>query len=103
MRLIKPTDFEGENPWDALDIEKIANATVRLHWTDQPYIWHVNDGAEVFVLLDGRVDMHVREDGQEKILSLSPGDIFHAEAGDEHKAVPLTLARILVIETEGSI
>ena len=103
MRLIKPTDFEGENAWDALDIEKIANATVRLHWTDQPYIWHVNDGAEVFVLLDGRVDMHVREDGQEKIIPLSPGDIFHAEAGDEHKAVPLTPARILVIETEGSI
>ncbi|WP_340151027.1 cupin domain-containing protein [uncultured Sneathiella sp.] len=103
MRLIRPTEFEGEDAWDAFDIEKIPNATVRLHWTDQPYIWHVNDGPEIFVLLDGKVDMHVREDGQEKILPLSPGDIFHAEAGDEHKAVPITPARILVIETEGSI
>jgi quercetin dioxygenase-like cupin family protein len=63
----------------------------------------VNDGPEVFVLLDGKVDMHIREAGQEKVLTLSPGDIFHAEAGDEHKAVPRTPARILVVETEGSI
>lgn len=103
MRHIKPADFTGEKAWDALDIEKIANATVRLHWTDKPYIWHVNDGAEVFILLDGRVDMHVRLGGTKKIIQLEPGDIFHAEAGDEHKAVPLTEARILVIETEGSI
>ncbi len=103
MHLIKPTDFEGKKAWDALDIEKISNATIRLHWTDEPYIWHVNDGPEVFVLLDGKVDMHIREAGQERILPLSPGDIFHAESGDEHKAVPLTPARILVIATEGSI
>ncbi|WP_373085519.1 cyclic nucleotide-binding domain-containing protein [Sneathiella sp.] len=103
MRLIKPADFIGKKAWDALDIEKISGATVRLHWTDQPYIWHMNDGPEVFVLLDGSVEMHVREDGQEKILRLSPGDIFHAQTGDEHKAVPLEPSRILVIETEGSI
>ncbi|TNE41946.1 MAG: cupin [Alphaproteobacteria bacterium] len=103
MRLINPADFTGEKAWDAIDIEKIENATVRLHWTDKPYIWHVNDGAEVFVLLDGAVEMHIRESGAEKVLSLKPGDIFHAETGDEHKAVPLKPSRILVIETEGSI
>ena len=26
-------------------------------WTDAPYKWHVNDGSEVFVVLDGEVDM----------------------------------------------
>ena len=103
MRHINPADFTGQKAWDAVDIEKIENATVRLHWTDQPYIWHVNDGAEVFVLLSGLVDMHIREDSGERIIRLEPGDIFHAETGDEHKAVPLTPARILVIEKEGSI
>ncbi|MEX1037146.1 MAG: hypothetical protein WDZ54_14445 [Sneathiella sp.] len=103
MRIIKPADFHGDRAWDAFDIEKISNASIRLHWTDQPYIWHVNDGPEVFVLLDGSVEMHVSDAGQERILQLSPGDIFHAEAGDKHKAVPLAPSRILVIETEGSI
>ena len=33
----------------------MKDATVRLHWTDQPYQWHVNDGDEVFAVLDGEV------------------------------------------------
>ena len=91
MRVIKPTDFQGEKAWDALDIEQIQNATVRLHWADQPYIWHVN------------VEMHIGDAGLESVLQLSPGEIFHAETGDRHKAVPLVPSRILVIESEGSI
>ena len=68
MKLIDPSSFRATRPWGALDIAKIDGATVRLHWTDQPYHWHVNDGVEVFVLLDGEVKMHYREDGQEKVL-----------------------------------
>ncbi len=42
--------------------------TTRVHWTDQPYKWHVNDGEEVFAVLDGKVDMHYRVDGFHLIL-----------------------------------
>lgn len=103
MRVINPREFTAKNAWDALDIEKIKNATIRLHWTDQPYIWHVNDGPEVFVVLDGSVDMHTRKENVEQTVSLMVGDIFHAKTGDEHKAVPNGAARILVVETDGSI
>ncbi|MEG0318159.1 MAG: cupin, partial [Comamonas sp.] len=77
--------------------------TVRLHWTDQPYQWHINDGPEVFVVLDGVVHMHTRSDGQESVHRLEVGDIFHAQSGDEHVAHPQGTARILVIEREGSV
>jgi len=103
MRVITANSFTGVNAWDALDIEKIDNATVRLHWTDQPYKWHVNDGPEVFVLLDGQVDMHTREDSKEHVTRLQVGDIFHAETGDEHVAHPIGVARVLVIEQAGSV
>ncbi|MCF8479244.1 MAG: cupin domain-containing protein [Rhodospirillum sp.] len=103
MRVIKRRDFTGDRPWAALDIEAIDGATVRLHWTDQPYLWHVNDGPEVFTVLDGQVDMHVRDNGVERVIRLEPGDVFHAESGDEHKAEPLGPARVLVIERAGSI
>lgn len=103
MRVIKPKDYIGVKAWDALDIEKIENASIRLHWTNEPYIWHINDGPEVFVVLAGTVDMYVRDASGENIHSLQAGEIFHAEEGDEHKAVPIGTARILVIETDGSI
>ncbi len=54
--------------WEALEIADIDGVTVRLHWTDKPYVWHVNEGAEVFVVLDDEVDMHYREEGASLVL-----------------------------------
>ncbi|VTM55868.1 mannose-6-phosphate isomerase [Klebsiella pneumoniae] len=73
---------------------------MRLHWTDQPYIWHINDGQEVFAVMDGQVAMHVKVDGEEQIIMLNAGDIFYAGVGCEHVAHPQGAARILVIEKE---
>lgn len=97
------SEFTANRAWGAKDIAEVDGATVRLHWTDQPYIWHVNDGPEVFVVLHGEVDMHYREHGTEKTVRLLPTDMFHAEAGDEHVAHPVGEARILVIERKGSV
>lgn len=104
MRKISPRDFTGTRAWQAMGIERIEGATtVRLHWTDQPYKWHVNDGPEVFVVLDGRVEMHARTAQGEVVHQLGMGDVFHAEDGDEHVAHPVGAARVLVIEREGSV
>lgn len=103
MKLIDPLKFRPERAWDALDVAKIDGATVRLHWTNEPYQWHTNDGTEVFVVLSGEVEMHYVEGGKENVVRLKAGEIFYAGEGDEHFASPLGEARILVIEREGSI
>lgn len=95
--------FTADRAWGARDLAEIEGASVRLHWTDQPYKWHVNDGAEVFVVLDGAVDMRWREAGKEKLARLNAGDLFLADVGDEHVAAPVGEARILVIEKKGSV
>ena len=103
MKIIRSKTFTAARPWGALDIASMNGTTVRLHWTDQPYVWHVNDGTEVFLVLDGEVEMRFRKDGAEQAVRLGPTDIFVAEAGDEHVAHPIGAARILVIEKQGSI
>ncbi|HEX8291280.1 MAG TPA: hypothetical protein VF570_05980 [Pyrinomonadaceae bacterium] len=103
MKLIQASSFKAERPWGALDIAAIEGATVRLHWTDEPYRWHVNDGAEVFVVMDGEVDMHYREGGEERVVRLRAGEIFYAGVGDEHFASPVGEARVLVVERAGSV
>jgi mannose-6-phosphate isomerase-like protein (cupin superfamily) len=95
--------FTADRAWGARDLVEIEGATARLHWTDQPYQWHVNDGAELFCVIDGIVDMHYRVDGGEHIARLSAGDMFVAETGDAHVAHPVGEARILVFERKGSI
>ena len=103
MKFFTPRAFSAARAWDAVPIAEIEGATVRLHWTDRPYVWHVNDGEEVFVLLDGAVTMHYRRNGREHSRAMRPGDICHAEPGDEHVAHPDGPARILVIEKKGSV
>ena len=95
--------FVADRAWGARDLAEVEGATVRLHWTDQPYRWHVNDGAEVFVVLDGVVEMRYREAGVEKSVRLEAADMFIAGVGDEHVAHPVGEARILVIEAKGSV
>lgn len=102
MRVIRGKTFTAQRAWGALDIANLDGTTVRLHWTDQPYRWHVNDGEEVFAVLDGTVDMHYRDAGVEHVATLGVGDVFFAGAGCEHVAHPRGEARILVIEREGS-
>lgn len=62
-------------------------------------MWHVNDGPEVFVVLD----KHYRQQGTEHVQRLTPGLVCFAEPGDEHVAHPAPEGRILVIERRGSI
>lgn len=102
MKIIRSRTFTAQRAWGALDIANMGGITTRLHWTNAPYRWHVNDGQEVFAVLDGRVEMRYREHGQEHAVLLEVGDIFYASVGTEHVAHPLGEARILVVETEGS-
>lgn len=103
MKVIRSRTFKAERAWGALDIANMGGITTRLHWTDAPYRWHVNDGEEVFAVLDGTVEMHYREDGAEKVAVLETGDVFFAGVGCEHVARPRGEARILVVEREGSV
>ena len=103
MRIVRSREYSADRAWGADPIAAMRDATVRLHWTNQPYGWHVNDGQEVFAVMDGEVDMHYRVDGIEHVVHLRTGDIFCAGEGDAHSAHPRGAARILVIERAGSV
>lgn len=103
MRIFRTKEFKGDRPWAALDVANMSGITSRIHWTNEPYHWHVNDGEEVFAVLDGCVEMKYRQQGVEKSILLNTGDVFFAEELCEHVAHPQGEARILVIEKEGSV
>ena len=103
MKIFRSKEFTGNRAWEAVDVANMDGVTTRLHWTDQPYKWHTNDGEEVFAVLDGAVEMKYRENGEEKFVELKTGDVFFAQIGCEHVAHPIGEARILVVEKEGSI
>lgn len=103
MDIVRSKDFTASRAWGSQLIATMQGITTKLHWTNQPYHWHLNDGEEVFVVLDGTVDMHYRQDGIEHIAVLGVGDIFFASVGTEHLAQPRGEARVLVVEREHSV
>ena len=103
MEVIRSKEFTASNAWGAKDIANMNGITTRLHWTDKPYKWHVNDGEEVFAVMDGVVEMLYKENNVVKSSTLNLGDIFFASVGTEHVAHPKGQARILVIERAGSV
>ncbi|HRO58225.1 MAG TPA: cupin domain-containing protein [Burkholderiaceae bacterium] len=103
MKVFRGSTFKADRPWGAVDIANMDGITTRLHWTDRPYEWHVNDGEEVFAVLAGRVEMKYRQAGDELSTILEAGDVFYAAAGTEHVAHPIGEARILVVERAGSV
>jgi mannose-6-phosphate isomerase-like protein (cupin superfamily) len=50
------------------------------------HLWHVHERTdEFFLVLDGQVDIWLREDGGERAVSLGAGDVFVVPKGTEHK------------------
>jgi mannose-6-phosphate isomerase-like protein (cupin superfamily) len=98
MNVFKGKSFDASTAWTGPTIATISNAVVKLRWTDRPFRWHVNTGEEVFAVVDGIVDMHYREHGEEKVVTLHAGDLLHIGEGEEHVAHPRGEARILVVE-----
>ena len=103
MKIIRSRQFTASRAWGAIDVANMSGITTRVHWTDKPYKWHVNDGEEVFAVLDGVVAMYYRENQEEKVVILEAGDVFFAGVGCEHVAHPQGEARVLVVEKEGSV
>ncbi|MGY3266521.1 cupin domain-containing protein [Lysobacter sp. HA35] len=79
---------------------RLRRLAARIHWTDAAYPWHVNDGAELFVVLDGEVLMQWRaHDGAPlEEAELHAGDVWSARDGVVHRAIPCGEARVLVVE-----
>ena len=102
-KVIQSQHFKAERAWGALDITNMNGISVRLHWTDKPYKWHINDGEEVFAVMDGTVECATKKTAKRKPYCSIQVIFFYAGIGTEHVAHPQGEARILVIEKEDSI
>jgi mannose-6-phosphate isomerase-like protein (cupin superfamily) len=102
MQVYDAAALEGPIDWSGPTLPAIGTAVPKLRWINAPFQWHRNSGRELFLVIDGEVDMHVRtgSDAPVEIVELTPGKLVLIEDGEEHVAHPRGEARILVIEQE---
>ena len=93
-------ELSGPVDWSGPTMPPIGTAVAKLRWINSPFHWHRNHGSELFGVLDGEVEMRVRNGlgaAAETVL-LVPGQMLLIEEGEEHVAYPRGEARILVVE-----
>ena len=90
-------NFRSELAWEGPTVARIGGADAMLLWTDRAYHWHVNKADELFCVLNGRVEMHYRSDGEERSIWLEQGDMMVIREGEEHVAYPDGEARFLIV------
>jgi mannose-6-phosphate isomerase-like protein (cupin superfamily) len=68
-------------------IGRVNDYDVKIAHASGEHVWHVHaDTDEFFLVLDGQFDIALRdEDGSERSVSLSAGDVFVVPRGTEHK------------------
>lgn len=100
MTKIDASTFRGNKAWTGPTIAEIDRAVVKLRWTDRPFRFHANEGDEVFAVMSGAVDMHVRVSAaaEVEVVRLEAGDILHLAEGEEHSAHPVGEACVLIVE-----
>lgn len=100
MQLFDSAALSGPHEWSGPTMTGIGNAVVKPRWINSSFRWHCNTGGELFMVIDGRVDMHIRNgpDAPVEIVALGPGQMVLIEDGEEHVAHPHGDARILVVE-----
>ena len=90
-------DFRAEEAWEGKGIATFGDTRSDLLWTDRPFRWHTNSTDELFVVLNGRVDMQYRQDGTAHRVWLETGDMMVIRQGEEHVATPDGEVRLLIV------
>jgi len=65
-----------------LHLETINGDHLRIEYFDHEVDWHVDDGDEFFICLDGAVEFSV----EDKNYIMNKGDLLVIEAGKRHRA-----------------
>lgn len=88
--------------WSPRIVTQVNDYDVRVAKLEGDFVWHVHENTdEFFLVLDGVLDIGLREDGVERTVTLNRGDVFVVPRGTEHRP-STTGASILMFEPTGT-
>ncbi len=86
--------------WSPRIIAQMNNYHFKLVKIQGEFVWHRHaDTDEVFIVLDGSMDIHLR-DG---IVTLTAGEMFVVPKGTEHKPYAASECKLMLVEPTGTV
>lgn len=93
-----------EDTWSPHILTRVNDWDVRLAKLQGSYVWHTHEDAdELFVVLEGELEIHVRESAVESVVRLGRHDVFAVPRGTEHCPVSTGGATVMLFEPTGTL
>lgn len=90
--------------WSPRIITRVNDYDVRVTKVQGEYVWHVHDDTdEFFLVLDGELQIGLREAEGERTVLLGRGEVFTVPRGTFHKPSAPHGAQILLFEPSGTL
>jgi mannose-6-phosphate isomerase-like protein (cupin superfamily) len=90
--------------WSPRIIAYLNDYDVRLARFSGEHVWHVHDQTdEFFLVITGEIDIALREDGGERVVTLREGSVFVVPRGTFHKPSSAAGAAVLLVEPTGTL
>lgn len=90
--------------WSPRILTHVNDWDVRLAKVEGSFVWHSHsDTDELFIVLDGALDIHLRESGEEHVVHLERNDVFVVPRGVEHCPQSSEGATIMLFEPTGTL
>lgn len=81
--------------WSPKIVAELNGQHVKLAKLQGEFIWHQHeDEDELFLVVKGALQIHLRD----RVVELSPGELFVVPKGTEHKPVASNEAHVLLLE-----
>ena len=92
-------------PWSPRIVGELNGQHVKLARAEGEFVWHHHEDVdELFLIVDGALDMHLRDpDGAERVVPLTTGEFLIVPRGVSHKPVARAGgAHLLLFEPTGT-
>jgi len=85
--------------WSPKIIAELNGQHVKVAKLQGAFDWHFHDKEdELFWIISGQLQMHIRDDGEERVVEIGPGELFIVPRGVEHKPVAASEVEIVLFE-----
>ncbi len=90
--------------WSPRIVAHVNDYDVRLAKVAGEHVWHVHENTdEFFLVLDGTLDIALREEAGERVVTLPRGSVFVVPRGTYHKPSSVDGASLLLFEPTGTL
>ncbi|MEV6913313.1 cupin domain-containing protein [Amycolatopsis sp. NPDC051071] len=90
--------------WSPRIVAHVNDYDVRLAKVAGEHVWHVHENTdEFFLVLDGTLDIALREGAGERVVTLPRGSAFVVPRGTYHKPSSVDGASLLLFEPTGTL